>query len=476
MDISQKKSGTRVISIFVLVMLNVSIMASLRNLPLVAEFGYGALFFFGIVAIGFLIPCALVSAELATGWPKSGGVYVWVREAFGDSAGFFAIWMQWVHNVSWFPAILSFVMTTFAYSFYPSLADNHYFILISVLVLYWGMTFLNFKGLKLSAKLSTIGVIGGTIFPGLFIIALGLIWLFSSREAQIPFSFRALLPNLNSFDNIAFLAGLFLAFAGLEVSAGYAGEVRNPQKNFPRAIIFAALITFFLFMLGSLSIAIVIPKGQISLVASVMEAFKIFLDSYGIGWMLPIMGVLLMFGALAETNSWIIGPIKGLYATASHGNLPPILQKRNAHNIPVNLLVFQALIVSAASICFLFMQNISTAYWLLSALSTQLYLAMYIMMFISAIRLRYTRPSVPRTYRIPHPQKGIWIVSILGILSSLFAFIIFYIPPKSFKIDNIFFFESYLIFGFILMSAIPLAFHYFRKPEWNKSKIKAKDI
>jgi amino acid transporter len=441
-------------------------MASLRNLPLVAEFGYSALFFFLIVAIGFLIPSALVSAELATGWPKSGGIYVWVREAFGDSAGFFAIWMQWVHNVFWFPAILSFVSTTFCYAFIPSLASNKYFTLGFVLLLYWAMTLFNFKGLRISAKLSTIGVIAGTIFPGLFIIFLGLSWALSGNLSQIHFSLDSLIPNMKSFDNIAFLAGLFLAFAGLEVSAGYASEVRSPQKNYPRGIVFAALITFFLFMLGSLAIAIVIPKNQISLVGSVMDAFKIFLENYHMSWLTPIMGVLLMFGALAETNSWIIGPIKGLYATAAHGNLPPILQKQNKNNIPVNLLILQAIIVTIASICFLFMQSISTAYWLLSALSTQIYLAMYIMMFISAIRLRYTKPLVKRTYKIPHPHKGMWAIAILGIISSLFAFVVFYIPPKSFKIDNLFFFESYLIIGFLAMSLVPIAFHYFKKPHW----------
>jgi len=130
----QSNHSKRIISIFVLAMLNVSIMASLRNLPLVAELGYSMIFFFAVVAICFLIPCSLVSAELATGWTKDGGIYVWVREAFGDRWGFFAIWMQWIHNVSWYPAILSFVAATLAYVFNPSLAANKPFILSIVLI------------------------------------------------------------------------------------------------------------------------------------------------------------------------------------------------------------------------------------------------------------------------------------------------------------------------------------------------------
>ncbi|MCF7806484.1 MAG: APC family permease, partial [Simkaniaceae bacterium] len=237
-------------------MLNVSIMASLRNLPLVAEFGYKAVFFFALVAFCFLMPCTLVSAELATGWPKSGGIYVWVREAFGDKVGFFAIWMQWIHNVSWFPAILSFVAATFAYLINPHLANNNIYILSVVLGTYWLMTLINFLGIKTSSMMSTIGVIAGTIVPGLFIISLGFFWFFSDNPHQIHLSAEAFVPRLTHLDNLVFLAGLFLAFAGLEVSAGYAGEVKNPQKNYPRAILVGGAITFVLFMLGSLTIAL----------------------------------------------------------------------------------------------------------------------------------------------------------------------------------------------------------------------------
>lgn len=188
MELSAKsKNGKRVISTFVLVMLNVSIMASLRNLPLVSTYGFSAMFFFAVVGLFFLLPCALVSAELATGWPKSGGIYIWVREAFGDNWGFFAIWLQWIHSVSWYPAILSFVATTLAYVFYPPLATNTLFVLSVILISFWGMTILNFLGIKTSAWFSTFGVIAGTIFPGLFLIFLAAIWMLLKNPSHISF-------------------------------------------------------------------------------------------------------------------------------------------------------------------------------------------------------------------------------------------------------------------------------------------------
>src|ERR1700722_3434252 len=409
MEITTSNKPRRVLSVFVLAMLNVSIMASLRNLPLVAEFGLSAIFFFFLVAIFFLIPCALISAELATGWPKSGGIYIWVREGLGDRWGFMAIWMQWVHNVAWYPVIMSFTAVTLAFVISPSLGSHKPFVLSVILIGFWGMTLLNYLGIKTSSWFSTIGVIVGTILPGLFIIFLGVYWIAGGNPVQTELSWNALLPSFSNIGNLVFLAGLFLAFAGLEVSASYASDVKNPQRNYPRAIILGAVITFGIFMLGALAIAFVIPKHEISIVAGLMEAFHTFFQHYNLTWILPIMAVLLIIGAIAEVNSWIIGPIRGLYATSVHGNLPPFFQKVNQHDVPTRLLFFQAILMSITSLVFLYMPQIESGFWILTALSAQSYLIMYILMFIAALNLRYIRPKVPRTYRVPFANRGIWI-------------------------------------------------------------------
>lgn len=467
MDISEPThKPRRVLSIFVLAMLNVSIMASLRNLPLVAEYGLSAVFYFFLVAMGFLIPAALVSAELATGWPKMGGVYIWIREALGDRWGFFAIWMQWVHNVAWYPVILSFVATTLAYVIEPTLAESKVYVLGVILGGFWGMTLLNYLGIRTSSWFSTIGVIVGTIAPGLFIIALGASWLILGHAPHFELSWSALLPKWEGIGNLVFLAGLFLAFAGLEVSAAHAADVKNPQKNFPKAIVLAAIITFFIFMLGALSIATLIPKSEISLVAGLMEAFSVFFAKYNLGWILPIMGALLIIGAIAEINAWIVGPVKGLYATAVHGNLPPSLQKLNRHGMPTNLLVLQGVIVTAASCVFLWMPTLSSSYWILSALSAQSYLFMYILMFIAALVLRYRKPHVPRAYKVPFKHRGIWLVCTLGILSSLFAIFIGFVPPTGLQVGSLVFYDTFLFIGLLIMAGLPLIIYQRRKPSW----------
>ena len=127
------------------------------------------------MGVCFLLPSALISAELATGWPKTGGVYIWVREGISDRWGFVAVWLQWIHSVPWYPVILYFIATSLAFVFDPELANNKIYVLSIVLVGFWGMTLLNYLGIKTSSLFSAIGVVLGTIAPGALIVVLGLL-------------------------------------------------------------------------------------------------------------------------------------------------------------------------------------------------------------------------------------------------------------------------------------------------------------
>lgn len=457
----------RFLGVILLALLNLSVMTSLRNLPIVSEYGFGSPFFYLLVAVIFLFPAALVSAELATGWTRTGGIYIWVREAFGPGWGFFAVWMQWIHNVTWFPAILSFSATALAYLINPQLAENKIYLIVCILGGFWGFTFFNYFGLKNSSWFSAIGVIAGTIIPGFLLIALGIAWVVTGQPMQIQFSYSALIPPMNDIHNLVFLTGLFLAFGGLEVSAAHAREVQDPQKTFPRAILIAAVLSLLIYAVGALAIAIMIPKENISLVSGLMEAFALFLDHFHLSWLVIPLGLMIVFGAIGELNAWIIGPIRALHATSKHGDLPPFFQKLNKHGMPAHLLFFQAIIVSISTFVFLFMPSASSAFWILSAMSVQLYLIMYFLMFLAAIKLRYSHPHVVRTYRIPYRMPGIWFVGSLGALSSLFAFIIGFVPPGQLKVGNLFFYEGFLIVGIFLMAIIPIIIYKFKDPSWH---------
>ena len=449
-------------------MINVAAICSIKNWPLTAVYGFSSLFYFIVSILLFFIPVSLVSAELATGWPERGGVYVWVREAFGHRWGFLAGWLLWIENVVWYPTILSFIAGTIAFSFDPSLADNTLYMFCVIFGAFWGATLLNLLGMKMSGWISTLGVILGTIIPGVVIIGLGIAWLGAGKPSHIAFNWNTFFPDLSSPQQLALLAGVLLGFAGMEMSAVHAKDVKNPQKNFPRAILLSASIIIVLSILGTLAIAIVIPEKKISLVSGGMEAIAFFLRAYNLGWAVPIIAFMVAFGALGAMSTWTAGPSKGLLAAAQDGDFPPILHKINKHNMPIGMLVFQGIIVSILGIVFLLMPNVNSSFWILLALTSQLYLLMYSIMFAAAIRLRYKKPDVHRAYKIPGGKCGMWLTAGVGFVSSVLAIFIGFFPPDQLETGSPLFYVLFLAFGMILFCAAPFIILLFKKPSWNE--------
>jgi len=245
-----------------------------------------------------------------------------------------------------------------------------------------------------------------------------------------------------------------LIFSGMEVSAVHASSVRDQKRDFPKAIFLSAGIAVLVLILGSLAIAVVVPHKEISLVAGIMEAFHLILLRYHMGWMVPIIAFLVAFGSIGELTTWIVGPSKGLYTTANDDNLPPFLQHMNKHGVATHILFVQGCIVSVLALVFLLMPNVSSSYWILSALCVALYLIMYVLLYASGVRLRYTQPHVHRGYRIPLGNFGMWISGVIGIAGVLFALNVSFFPPSQLNTGSKVFYAMFLIVGVILMSSI----------------------
>ena len=455
-----KKSNK--LGIFALAMINVAAVMSLRNLPSMAEYGYSLIFYIALGSLCFFIPSALVSAELASGWQKEGGVFLWVKEAFGTKWGFVAIFMQWVENLPWFPAVLAFVASAIAYIFCPELASNKWFVISIIWISIWGATFLNFRGMKLSAFLSSSGVISGTILPGILIIVLGIVHVASGKPMAINFSFDSFIPELGNLNQLMLLAGMMMAISGMEMSAVHVTEVENPGKNYPLSILIASIIIIFITVAGSLAIAIVIPTKDLSLSAGVCQAFDELFKAHNMPWMTPIISFLLAYGALTMVVTWMAGPSKGVREVAKEGYLPKFWQKENKHGMPVGILIVQAIFSTILSLVVIIMPTVSGAFWIMSALAAQLYLVMYLFMFAATIKLRYSQPDVERPYKIPGGKLGIWIVSGVAFIASIFVMIFGFIPTAAVRDKGtgaIIGYVAFLLIGVIVFVAAPIIFY-----------------
>ena len=454
MSISNRIPG-KTLGVFSLVMINVIAVDSLRSLTAGAEFGLSLIFFYLLGAFLFFIPTILVTAELATGWPNTGGVYVWVREAFGPKIGFMTIWLQWIYNVVWYPTIFAFMAGILAYLVNPTLTSSKIYMLSVILTAFWGTTLLNCLGLKVSSWVTALGAIFGTLLPMFFIAALGFGWLLLGKTSQLTLSVRDIFPNMTSLANLAFFTNILFGLMGMEMSAVHAGDVENPAKNYPKSLLISGTIILVTLMVAALAIAIVIPAKQLNLVSGLMDAFNIFFKSYGIDWFTPVIAVLIILGSFAGAVVWIIGPARGLFVASKDNQLPQFMSKLNRKSMPIGILLAQGIIVTLLCTVFLIMPSVNSSYWVLANLTAQLALLFYILMFAAAIRLRLKYPDIKRAYKIPGGIAGMVVIGSIGMLTCLGAIVLGFLPPGQVAVGRAVSYEAILMGGVIICCVMP---------------------
>lgn len=458
------KHLSRQIGVFPLVLLITGAIDSIRNLPATSLFGETLIFFFIFSAIVFLIPVALVSAELSSTWTeKNEGVYGWVRMAFGEKIGFLAIWLQWVNTLVWYPTMLSFIAGIAAYLISPTLAQNKLYLVSVILCVFWGLTYLNLRGLYATAKFASICAIVGMIIPMGIIIVLALIWIIQGNPVYLNLSWQTMLPQWGHTESWISLVAIMTSFLGMELACVHVNDIKDPQKNFPRAIFVSVILILLTMILGSLAIAFVLPRDQINLVEGVMQAFTNFFGAYNMTWFLPIITVMLLIGTLGSMVNWIVSPARGLLAAAKQGFLPKWLQTENKQQIPSTILLIQATVVSLLCLLFLLIPTVNGFYWLLTVLSTELYLVMYVLMFLAGLRLRYKFPEKERPFQIPGGKAALWFVTLLGLTGCIITLIIGFFPPSGIETGFKVPFGVIFGIGIVVMISPVLLFYGYRR-------------
>ncbi len=457
-----KVSARELLSWPVMAFLIIACTGSIAQLPAASEYGLGAITIYLIPALFFMIPSALISAELATGW--DGGVFAWVREAFGDRLGFQAIWLQWIQSVALYPSLLAFAAASLAYAFGdPKLAQNGVYTGAVILIIFWIATLVAFRGLNASARLSSIGLALGTIIPAVALVALMLVWLGTGHPSAVPLQASDLIPKGQGLSGLVLIIGTFIAFAGLEVNAVHIREMRNPGRNYPKGVLLAVLIIFTMYVLGTISIAVAVPSNQLNLDAGAAQTFVTYMTELGVGWGGRVLSFLLAFGALAAAATWVIGPSRGLLLVGRKGYLPRRLQAVNKANVQVPILIIQAVIVSILAIAFVLIPSVSQAFWVLQTITVELYMLMYILMFAAGWRLRRTRADVPRSFRAPLLP----LFAGIGIVAAMGAILIGFIPPAQLgsTVSPLVYALGILV-GILVLAVPPQIIYHFRRSGW----------
>ncbi|MFC9787705.1 APC family permease [Rhodococcus sp. NPDC127528] len=452
------------ISWIALAMMTTSSVASLRPSPTMAVYGLACVFLYLVPALVFLLPTSLVSAELASGW--EGGVYNWVALGISKPMGFLAVWCQFAMTIFYYPSLLGYVASTLAYVINPALASSGVWTALVIMVAYWSGVYISSRGTKGVAGLASGGLIIGTLIPGAVLVILGAVFLGQGNPSAAPMTVDHLLPAWAGLASLVLIVNNFLSYSGMEMNAVHVSSLRNPARDFPRSMFLAMGLVLMIFILPALAISWVVPAEQLSLTAGVMQAFDAVFAQFGSQWLTPIVGIMLVAASLGGMLTWLAGPSRGLLLISrQEGYLPPFLQRVNKNGVQQNILVTQGLITTVIALLYAFIPDVSSAYWIFSVITTQVYLIMYLLMFVAAVRLRRRAPDHPRGYRAP------MLVGLCGVgfTASLAALLIGFIPPSQFGSGN-----AGLYFVFVAAGAlglgllVPYLFYRLRKPSWKQ--------
>lgn len=464
----------RLLTVFPLAMLITGSIDSIRNLPGTALFGSTLIFFSIFAAIFFLLPTGLVSATLTAQNPNRGGIYQWCRAAMGTRIAALAIWLQWINTMVWFPTILSFIAGTATYLLAPQLAQNRFYLVSVILVVFWLLTLLNLKGITAAARFASFCTVIGMVIPMAFFIVLEAIWLFHGKPIQIHFDRYTLWPSFNNMGTWSSLVVVMASFLGIELATVHITHTDRPSRTFPRALLISIAIIVITMILGSLAIAMVIPHQNINLVAGVMQTFAYYLKAYHMTFMGPVLTVMIVIGSVGGMINWLVSPAKGLLQAANDHFLPAYFRHHNSVGVPSRLLITQAILVSIIASAFVLMPSINGSYWLLTDLSTQLYMIMYMLLFIAAMilyRKHVIQLDESKRNPIPGGHFGFNLCCVFGLIGTVSSIVVGFFRPDDVNVGSEHQFILLMASGIIILS-VPVAllwWHAHKKTKANNA-------
>src|SRR3989441_357353 len=292
----------RVLRLRDVVLFNITAIVGLRWLTTAAsQFGLASLGLWLLAMLVFFLPSAVAVRELADIDPGAGGVYRWVRRAFGPLHGFVAGGGYWGNNLFYFPSLLVATAAIAAYAAGPRfvhLGDDGRVIALLSLAGLWLAVGMNLVGLRVGKRLQNLGGYG-TWLPALIFVALAT-WSLVTRGSATPFSARGLLPATFDLPSINLFATMTFALAGLELAPTLGDEIHDAAATLRRGIVVSGFAIVALYILGTAAMLVALPATTVSITNGMPQATAALVDRLGAPWLAPVAAMVAILLALGN--------------------------------------------------------------------------------------------------------------------------------------------------------------------------------
>ncbi|MHC4996765.1 MAG: APC family permease, partial [Planctomycetota bacterium] len=295
------------------------------------------------------------------------------------------------------------------------------------------------------------------ILGGIYMIDMG-----SAHEFSVP----NLVPDFTDLSLLPFFAMVAFCFAGLELGPIMAGEVKNPKTNVPKAIVVSSVVIGLIYIVGTLTLIVTVPEGEIDIIAGIAQSFFNIGEAYGIpgigmgGAALVVISTIGMFGA------WLSGTARIPFVVGLDHYLPDVIGRIHPKfKTPYVSLILQGLVMSLLFLASIMGSTVEEAFLILFDISFIVYFIPFLYMFASMIQhhLKNTGGEGIITIFKKRPVL-VWVTAGLGFSITLFSAIISAVPTKEIE-DKTLFVVKVVGGAFVLISLGQIVYLVKTKPK-----------
>ncbi len=393
-----------------------------------ASIGTSTISWYVITLILFFIPYGLITAELGSTYPEQGGIYVWIRRAFGARWAARTTWYYWINVALWMPSVYVVFAGMFSQLFFPDMTPI--WTIVIGIVMTWVTVLVGIITLEVGTWVPNLGAILKAAL--ILVIGIGGIVFLARNGVANELSFKTVLPAWDA--GLAFVPVIVYNFLGFELMSGAGEEMKNPGRDIPRSIITSGLLIAFFYLFATVGMLVALPLDQLGLISGIIDTLKAVLgDSAIASALVVILGIGALYTFFANMVTWTMGANRTAAQAAEEGTLPQVFGKLHPVNkTPVGAYIITGVVSTIVLIVYGFMAGSNEElFWTLFAFSSIIFLLPYLMLFPAFLKLRQADPGAKRPYRFPGGNTFGWVMAIICMLFVVQAIIFFLWVPGS---------------------------------------------
>lgn len=385
-----------------------------------AAIGNSQFFWWIFILVGFFLPYGLISAELGTTYEDEGGIYDWIKKAYGKKWGSRIAWYYYINFALWVGSLAvlftDVITQIFGYEMdmFTSIAIQLLFIWVVVLI----------SGFKVSDSKWILNI--AALFKAIIMLAIGFLGIYVAitRGVANEFTPMSFIPTFNAH-SLSNISVIIFNFLGFEVVTTFASQMKNPGKEIPRAIILGGIFIAAFYLLAAFGIGVAIPVENLSASSGLIESFMLLTGQNG-GPIIMIFGLMFLYTLAANLISWSLGVNYVTMYAANQGSLPEFLGRSSKDGMPMGANIANGIIASLMVLVAPMIPS-QDIFWSFFALNMVMLLASYIVIFPAFLKLRKIDPDVERPFKIQGGRtKLLWMTYVpmtLLLISIIFSIV-----------------------------------------------------